>query len=64
MVLRILESSVSSDSSVNFMCNNMGFMKNLLSSDFGGHLFIFGLYNIKVKFYDTESRPNRVSSDG
>ena len=25
------------------MCNIMGFLKNLLSSDFGGHFFIFGL---------------------
>ena len=40
----IFEPSVSSESPVNFMCNNMGFLKNLLSSDFGGHCFIFGLY--------------------
>ena len=26
------------------MCYNIGFLKNLLSSDFGGHFFIFGLY--------------------
>ena len=44
MARRIFEPSVSSDSPVNFMCNNMGFLKNLLSSDFGGHFFIFGLY--------------------
>ena len=44
MARRIFEPSVSSDSPVNFICNNMGFLKNLLSSDFGGHFFIFGLY--------------------
>ena len=44
MARRIFEPSVSSDSPVNFMCNNMGFLKNLLSSDFGGHFFIFDLY--------------------
>ena len=42
----IFEPSVSSDSPVNFMCNNMGFFKNLLPSDFGGHFLIFGLYFI------------------
>ena len=26
------------------MCINMGFLKNLLSSDFGGDIIIFGLY--------------------
>ena len=41
---RILKPSSASDSPVNFMCNNMGFLKNLLSSDFGGHFFIFDLY--------------------
>ena len=44
MAQRIFEPSVSSDSPVNFMCNNMGFLKNLLSSDFGGHFFIFVVY--------------------
>ena len=44
MTRRIFEPSVSSDSPVNLMCNNMGFLKNLLSSDFGGHFFIFDLY--------------------
>ena len=45
MARRILQPIVPSDSPVNFMCNNMGvFKKNLLSSDFGGHFFIFGLY--------------------
>ena len=44
MARRIFEPSVSSDSPVNFMCNNMGFLKNLLSSDFGGHFFIYVLY--------------------
>ena len=44
MAGRIFEPSVSSDSPVNLMCNNMGFLKNLLSSDFGGHFFIFVLY--------------------
>ena len=44
MARQIFEPSLSSDSPVNFMCNNMGFLKNLLSSDFGGHFFIFGLY--------------------
>ena len=44
MSRRIFEPSDSSDSPVNFMCNNMGFLKNLLSSDFGGHFFIFVLY--------------------
>ena len=46
MARQIFEPSLSSDSPVNFMCNNMGFLKNLLSSDFGGHFFIFGLYFI------------------
>ena len=41
---RILKQSGASDSPVNFMCNNMGFLTNLLSSDFDGHFFIFGLY--------------------
>ena len=59
MARGIFEPSVSSDSSVNFMCNNMGFLKNLLSSDFGGHFFHFRLI-----FYDTESRRNRCSTDG
>ena len=36
MARRIFKPSVSSDSPVNFMCNNMGFLKNLLSGDFGG----------------------------
>ena len=31
---RILKTSGASDSRVNFMCNNMGFLKNMLSSDF------------------------------
>ena len=44
MAGRIFEPSNSSDSPVNLMCNNMGFLKNLLSSDFGGHFFIFVLY--------------------
>ena len=48
---RIFETSVSSDSPVNCMCYNMGFLKNLLSSDFGGHVFNFGLI-----FNDTEYR--------
>ena len=26
------------------MCNNMGFLENLLSGDFGGHFFILSLY--------------------
>ena len=26
------------------MCNNMGFLENLLSGDFGGHFSIFRLY--------------------
>ena len=26
------------------MCNNMGFLENLLSGDFGGHFTIFRLY--------------------
>ena len=43
MASRIFEPCVSSDSSVNVMCNNMGFLKNLLSSDFGGHFFHFWL---------------------
>ena len=37
MVQRIFEPSVSFNSPVNFMCNNMGFLKNLHSCDFGGH---------------------------
>ena len=44
MARGIFEPSVSSDSSVNLMCNNMGFLKNLLSSDFGGHFFSFSSY--------------------
>ena len=44
MARRTFEQRFSSDSPVNFMCNNMGFLKNLLSSDFGGHFFIFGIY--------------------
>ena len=44
MARRIFEPSVSSDSPVDFTCKNMGFFKNLHSSDFGGHFFIFGLY--------------------
>ena len=48
MARLIFEPSVSSDSPVNFMCNNMGFLKNLLSSDYGGHFFIFGLYFMKL----------------
>ena len=59
MARRIFEPSVSSDSPVNFICNNMGFLKNLLSSDFGGHFFHFRLI-----FYDTESKRNRCSTDG
>ena len=59
MARRIFEPSVSSDSPVNFMCNNMGFLKNLPSSDFGGHFFYFWLI-----FYDTKSRRNRCSTDG
>ena len=35
------------------MCNNMGFLKNLFSGDFGGHFFYFELI-----FYATESRRN------
>ena len=26
------------------MCNNMGFLENVLSGDFGGHFFILSLY--------------------
>ena len=26
------------------MCNNMGFLKNLLSGDFGGHFSILSIY--------------------
>ena len=44
MAGRIFEPSNSSDSPVNLMCNNMGFLKNLLSSDFGGHFCHFGVY--------------------
>ena len=59
MARRFFEPSVSFDSPVNFMCNNMGFLKNLLSSDFGGHFCHFLLI-----FYATESRRNRCSTDG
>ena len=41
---RILKPNGASDSPVYFMCYHIGFFKNLLSSDFGGHFFIFGLY--------------------
>ena len=44
MARRIFKPSVSSESPVNFMCDNIAFFKNLLSSDFGGHFFIFDLY--------------------
>ena len=44
MARRIFQPTVSSDSPINFMCNNMDFLKILLSSDFGGHFFIFSLY--------------------
>ena len=40
----IFEITISSDSPGKVMCNNMGFLKNLLSSDFGGHFCHFGLY--------------------
>ena len=39
MARRIFEPRVSSDSPVDFMCNNMGLLKNLRSSDYGGHFF-------------------------
>ena len=44
MALWIFALTISSDNPSKAMCNNMGFLKNLLSSDFGGHFFIFGLY--------------------
>ena len=50
---QIFKPSVSSDSQAKIMCNNMGFLENLLSGDFGGHFFIF-----KLIFYATESRWN------
>ena len=59
MARRIFEPSVSSDSPVNFMCDNMGFLKNLLSSDFGGHFF-----HLRLIFHETVSRRNRCSTDG
>ena len=48
MARRIFELSVSTDRQLKFMCNNMGFLKNLLSSDFGGHFCHFGVYFMRL----------------
>ena len=60
MARRIFQPNVSSDSAVNFMCNYMGFLKNLLSSDFGGHCFIFGLYFMIVSPEEIDVLPMAV----